>query len=209
MLGTAKQRSPLEKPKTKADNTNPPEGRHREAAWNSAIHPTIMSASPFRPATIKTERGLAMKLSSKWVDRAKFVVGVLAVWAAVGFVRIVWDAYHREPGTKLRLQDRQLCRVFDAFTEKPGFSPSWAIVKTAAYEGNPDYSGTKYEKVTIDQHTLVMVKMDMEDPDFKELGPNKVSFDTRMVLVQFITGPYSGRTGQISRNKIDPFSFRD
>jgi hypothetical protein len=137
------------------------------------------------------------------------VIGVLAVWAAVGFVRVVWDAYHVEPGTKLRLQDRQLCRVLDALTEKPGFSPSWGIVKTAEYQANLDYSRTKYEKATLDQHTLVMVELDMEDPSFKDLGPNKMSFDTRMVLVQYITGPYSGRKGQIWRNRIDPFSFRD
>ena len=31
-----------------------------------------------------------MKLSSKWMDRAKFVVGVLAVWAGVGVVQLVW-----------------------------------------------------------------------------------------------------------------------
>jgi hypothetical protein len=132
----------------------------------------------------------------------------LTAWAVVSSVRFIWDAYHLETGTELRLRHYHFCRVLDAFTKNPPYDPSSCVVETHEYQLDPQYSGKKYEAVTLDLDTMLMVEMDVEDPDMKAMGPNHVSFDTSSVLMQIITGPYSGRKGLIERHKIERFSPR-
>ena len=67
----------------------------------------------------------------------------------------------------------------------------------------------KHETARIDHDTVVIVEMDADEPRMKELGANRVLFDARLVFVQFITGPYTGREGMIERYKLSPFPKRD
>jgi hypothetical protein len=148
-----------------------------------------------------------MKIPSLWIDRAKFVLGVLLVMGGVSFTTNVWREFHRDHAfLASRLEPYQLCKVSD-FDNGPNspFAPTECLVETLEYQADPaHHQGEKNLRELIDMDTIVLVI----DDDLNDPVINRDGHDDRLVYVQFVTGRYSGRKGLIARRKLKPFSTR-
>jgi len=150
-----------------------------------------------------------MKLPTVWLDRVKFVAGVLLVWGGVSFVKGLCEAFHSRYMLDCRLEENELCKVFDAFQPGSPWSPTPCLIETREYKLDPhNHRGDVNAPATVDMDTIVLVKADYADSIIKPAGSNNVPSDYRVVFVQFFTGIYSGRNGFIERYKLHPLHIR-
>ncbi len=197
-------------PQGKAAQHEDPEsqGTRREAATREES--STLAALGARETTSARARTPKPKVPTVWLDRAKFAAGVLFVWGAVSFLKVVWEDFHRRDFEGCRLEENELCRVFDAFQPGSPWSPTPCSIETIEYMRDPEnHRDDSLTRATIDMDTIVLVKADWDEPVLKTAGPHSARIDERMVFVQFVTGPYSGRDGFIARHKLNPFRIRD
>ncbi len=130
-----------------------------------------------------------MKVPTVWLDRVKFVAGVLLVWGGVSFVKGLWEVFHPRYIMDCRLEENELCQVFDAFQPGSPWSPTPCLIETREYKLDPDnHRGDVNARATVDMDTIVLVKADYEESVIKRAGPNSVPIDHRIVFVHFVTG---------------------
>src|SRR5271157_2569356 len=133
-----------------------------------------------------------MKVPTVWLDRVKFVAGVLLVWGGVSFVKGLWEVSRYRPPFDCRLQENELCSVFDSWQPGSPWSPTPCRIETREYRLDPDnHRDDAIARATVDMDTIVLVKADYQDSVIKAAGPNSVPIDYRQVFVHFVTGPHS------------------
>jgi hypothetical protein len=150
-----------------------------------------------------------MKVPTTLINRVKFVLGVMAVMAAVRFATEAWELIEHSGRDPNRLEPYQLCKFYDCFLPPPrgAFAPSPCLVVTPEWQSTPSNNiPNMYERAWVDHDTLVLVIDDVEPRQVEIVQGTRV--DARAVAVLYVTGPYSGRKGIVGRYKLDAIHLK-
>jgi len=149
----------------------------------------------------------ATTFGNVWIQRAKFVLGVLAVWAGVSVIKFVAsETVLREDPFRSYLEPKRFCAVREYGRKGRAWSPVECRVFDLDYQR--DRSGKDGSRdvsvAAVEVDTLIMVESDEEwfmprESDGKHIDPRQ-----RMIRVYFLNGEHSGRLGMIERHKIQP-----
>lgn len=151
-----------------------------------------------------------MKISPTVIARLRFTVGVLLVWGGVTFAsNLITGLWTRNfaSETSSRLKFHQLCTVFSVRYLATGtlFPPEPCWVMTRECQLSPDrnhgHGGPQYEGGMVDNETLVMVFADSYE------ATKDRPWEQRWVGVSIISGPDSGRSALISRDKLRQITY--
>jgi hypothetical protein len=150
-----------------------------------------------------------MKMSGRWFDALRFVIGVLLVWGVATTLWGVVRSATRSDSSGWRLAGGEFCTVEDFMAPKL-WSPTEGFVYDREYQLNPGPLKPKdhLSIVLVDWKTLVMVDYDSEPESIRKGEPGRRDVDERVVSVFYISGPLSGRRGIIARYKLAPRDTR-
>jgi hypothetical protein len=148
-----------------------------------------------------------MKVPAAVINRGKFVLGVLAVWAGVVLPMQIWKEYRQMMHWwEYRLEPHQLCWLEDGTGHSIPIAPIlWWAKTRETHLFIPGWDKRDiHEPVTDDYETLVLVLRDGMPEDMETVEGSQLPIDGRQVDIQVITGPHSGRTGWIKRYRVKP-----
>ena len=153
-----------------------------------------------------------MKVPAAVINRGKFVLGVLAVWASVqaGVVlpMQMWKEYRQMQWWEYRLEPNQFCCFHDVRGSIPSRPIAWWAKTREAQLFLPGWDKRDtLEVVTDDDGTVVLALHDWLSEKMETVKDSQIPIDGRHVDIQVITGPHAGRIGMVKRYMLEPIDI--